>query len=338
MAQGFAFDELRRSGGFDVAREPPDQRIGGFMRHVWSCPEHLQDLPEALAAEPADALVVDFVMHGALAAAERAAIPTVSFVHSAIAGVVAPPGSAMANARVAATNALRAAAGLGAIERTTDAWDRFPMLVTTLRELDTAAAGAPATAYYVGPITEQFESREWQSPWDRGDGRPLVVVSFTTTGFWDQHGRIERTLAALASEPVRILVCGEKGGASGLGVPPNAAIRGFIPHAAVLPSASVVVTHCGHGTVAASLTHGVPLVGLPNKGADQPYLAQRVEQLGAGIALDGDAEPDLIGAAVRKVLDDPRYATAARALGESILASPGVTGAVAFVEGVARAT
>lgn len=87
----------------------------------------------------------------------------------------------------------------------------------------------------------------------------------------------------------------------------------FVPHASVLPHAAVTVTHAGHGTVAASLSHGVPLVALPNLAADQPALAGQVAKLGAGIALDGErATPGEIADACRRVLADGAYVTGAR--------------------------
>lgn len=93
-----------------------------------------------------------------------------------------------------------------------------------------------------------------------------------------------------------------------------------------------MVTHCGHGTVTACLGHGVPIVGLPNPAADQPFLAARVEQLGAGVALAGEAGPADIRAAARKVLGQPTYRAAAGRLATIIRASVGAAGAAAELE------
>jgi UDP:flavonoid glycosyltransferase YjiC (YdhE family) len=230
--------------------------------------------------------------------------------------------------RVTGANELRTSVGLPPIERTTDAWDRFPALVTTIAELDTAVA--PKDARYVGPVVERHAGAAWDPPWAAEDSRPLVLVTFSTARFWDQRGRIERTLAALEGEPVRVLVCAPD--VADVALPSNAVLRRFVPHALVMPSASVVVTHCGHGTVAAALEHGVPIVGLPNKAADQPFLAERAQALGAGVALDGEADPSAIRAAVRQVLSTPEYAAAARRLGASIASAPKAEGAATELE------
>jgi MGT family glycosyltransferase len=330
-AQGLAFSALKRTGDFDKLRAPPDERRAALLRWVWACPEHLDDVPDALAAHPADVLVVDFLMQGALAWSERAHLPVVALAHSAIAGLVPPPESPIGATILGASNALRSSAGLTPMRRLNDAWDRILTLVTTVPELDPAAEGRGPSIRYVGPIVEQFPEHTWESPWAADDTRPLVLVSFTTTGMWDQRARIRNTLAALASEPVRVLVSVREGAELGE-VPANAVVRGFIPHALVLPDAALTVTHCGHGTVAASLAHGVPLVGMPNQAADQPFLSSLVQRLGAGLALDGEADEGAIRSAVREVLANPSYAAAARRLGAAIHASPGAIGAAVELE------
>jgi MGT family glycosyltransferase len=189
----------------------------------------------------------------------------------------------------------------------------------------------------VGPIFERFPNVHWDFPWEADDDRPLVLVSFSTTGLWDQRGRIRNTLDALCDDSVRVLVTAAH--LEDIGVmPANAVIRSFVPHEAALPSAAVTVTHGGHGTVSASLAHGVPIVALPNAAADQPFLAARLQQLDAGIALDGESAPDVIRLAVRAVMTQPLYAAAAKRLAIAIQDAPGVSGAATEIERLALAT
>jgi MGT family glycosyltransferase len=162
----------------------------------------------------------------------------------------------------------------------------------------------------------------------------MVVVSFTTTAFWDQSGRIRNTLEALADEAVRVLVLSSQP-VDLAPIPNNAAVRSFVPHGLVLPSAAATVTHAGHGTVSASLAHGVPLVALPNPMADQPFLAATIQQLGAGLALDGESGPAAIRKAVREVIGQRSYAAAAATLAAAIHAAPGVAGAAVELERLA---
>ena len=329
------FVALRRTGGFDIyAIGDAGQRIAGLTANVWASPDHLDDVPEALAATSSDVLVVDFSMQGALASAIRSATPTAVLAHSAIAGLVPPPESPVGAARLGATNRLREAARLPQLARLNDAWAAYTTLVTTIPALDPAAERADESIHYLGPIFEELPDDGWESPWPAGDHRPLVLVSFSTTGLWDQSSRIRNTLEALAGEPVRVLVSASQ--SMDLGpIPENAAIRPFVSHHRVLGGAAITVTHAGHGTVAASLAHGVPILALPNQAADQPFLAARVEELGAGLALEGDSGPSAIRVAVREVTTEPSYAAAAAKLAIAIHAAPGVGGAVAELERLA---
>jgi len=280
---------------------------------VWASPDHLEDIPDAVSATSADVLIVDFSLHGALASMARLAVPAAVLAHSAIAGLVPPPETPVGQARLDATNRLREGAGLPALARLNDAWVGRLTLVTTIPELDPAAAGADRSVRYVRPVFEGFPDEPWDSPWDLDDDRKMVLVSFSTTKLWDQSGRIRNTLEALADEPVRVLVSASQA-IELASVPGNAAIRRFVPHARVLPSVAATVTHAGHGTVAASLAYGVPVVALPNPAADQPFLAARVKQLGAGLAMDGESEPTAIRDAVREIMTQPSYAAAAAKL------------------------
>ena len=335
-ARGLPFSVLPRSGSFDLyGGRPPEQSLPAIIRNVWACPEHLEDIPDALASNPADVLVIDFSLNGALAQARRTNIPVAVLAHSCVAGLVPPPNSPMGAARLAASNDIRATIGLPRMGRLNDGWEGLPTIVTTIAELDTAAEGAAGSVHYVGPVTERAVPSTWVAPWAPNDGRPLVLVSFSTTRLWDPSGRIRNILDALAGEPVRVLVIA---GADSLPaeLPDNATARPFVLHAEVLPSVSATITHCGHGTVTASLAHGVPIAGLPYPAADQPFLAARIQALGAGVALDGESSPAVIKSAVRDLLDRPSFREAAARLGQAIHLAPGAAGAADVLEELAR--
>jgi len=74
---------------------------------------------------------------------------------------------------------------------------------------------------------------------------------------------------------------------------------------------------------------------MPNPAADQPFLAATIQRLGAGLALDGTADPGAIRTAVSAILREPAYAIAAGKLRAAILAAPGAPGAADELEGLA---
>ena len=74
--------------------------------------------------------------------------------------------------------------------------------------------------------------------------------------------------------------------------------------------ADAVVCGGGHGMLTKALTAGKPVVVVPG-GGDQWELANRVARQGSGV-LVRPATADAIRDGVRRVLDDPSYARAAR--------------------------
>lgn len=300
---------------------------------VWACPDHAADLDELLADGAYTGVVADCLMFGALAALETAGTPAAVLVHSAP-GALAPPGGPMDALLLPAVNALRTRTGHLPLHGLQDAWTPFPTLCTSIPELDPE----PAPFTYTGPLIPAQPESGRRGLWTADDPRPLVLASFSTGPAWDQASRVQRTLDALAGGPYRVLATTALTDVSDLRVPGNAAVEPWIPHPQVLPRTAAVVTHAGHGTVASALTYGVPLVCLPNPEADQPALARRVADLGAGIALDGEtATPAQIADAVRTVVHTPSYAASATTLAIRLSQAPGPEGAVAHLTAMAVA-
>jgi MGT family glycosyltransferase len=109
-------------------------------------------------------------------------------------------------------------------------------------------------------------------------------------------------------------------------------VEQWVPQAAVMPHASAMVGHGGAGTTLAALAGGVPTVFLPVF-ADQPINAARVAEFGAGIALE--MTPDglrRLGAAVRELLDDPRYRGAAEEVADEMASLPEVDESARLLE------
>ncbi|HVF31847.1 MAG TPA: nucleotide disphospho-sugar-binding domain-containing protein [Acidimicrobiales bacterium] len=180
----------------------------------------------------------------------------------------------------------------------------------------------PPHARFLGAIDEPLPTgASWVPP--VVDDRPLVVVSLGTTPM-DEAPVLQRVLDVAADLDVRVVATvGLHLDPAALSVPPNASVSGYVPHALVLPQASVLVTHAGLGTTVAGLRAGVPLLCLP-LGRDQPGNAARVAELGAGRVLPPDAPAAELALALRGLLASgaPERVAARSVAAEIASASP----------------
>jgi MGT family glycosyltransferase len=214
-------------------------------------------------------------------------------------------------------NQLRRQMGLSASD---DFWDQVrgagKILLLTSRSFDFAAE-LPGNVRYVGAVLDDpywTKGRPWALP---AGQNPIVLVAMSST--FQNHVRgLQRIIDGLTTLPVRgIATIGPALDPTRFRATSNVSIASAAPHSAILRHAGVVVTHGGHGTVVRALAAGVPLVVMPH-GRDQADNAVRVTSRDAGVCIDRDADGATVAAAVRRVLDDPRYLRAARDLGRSI--------------------
>jgi UDP:flavonoid glycosyltransferase YjiC (YdhE family) len=95
-----------------------------------------------------------------------------------------------------------------------------------------------------------------------------------------------------------------------------------VPQAALLPHCAAVVHHAGAGTLLGALSHGLPQVAIP-QGADNFIHAQLLEKANVAKRLEpGHATAHAVRAAMRELLADPSYRTAASAVAAQIQAMP----------------
>jgi UDP:flavonoid glycosyltransferase YjiC (YdhE family) len=322
-------------------------------------PHWAQEVACQLEREPADVLVADFVLVGALVAAEAAGVASVALVHTLYPRPAAgrPPygpgwmpavgiadelrdavGTFISN-RIYAREALpfvnfaRRKRGLRPIRRYFEQYDRASRVVVLTSPHFDPEAGFLPNVRLVGTPLVDADSPPGLPPLDPKDGRPLVLVSLSTL----EQGQavvMERILAALGGLPVRALVTlGPALASSRFTPPPNVVMETFVPHGSVLPRAAAIVTQCGLGTLMKALAHGVPLVCIPLVG-DQPENASRIETLRAGVRLPPDADARRIRAAIERVLTDPTYRLAAQRVASAIAGEEPVHAAVDEIESV----
>lgn len=283
-----------------------------------------------------DVLVVDAMFGAALDVAPASGLPVAvmlhTFLHRTVDGwEVLMQGQSDARERC----------GLGALPDVRTLWGSADALhVNTLAEFDTEPAAPWPNALHGGPVLELDARSE---PLEAAvEALPLVVVSFSTAAAQSSPGKLQRTLDALDGAPVRVVATVGAVDPGTLRVPANAVAVRFADHARLMRSADVVVTHGGHGTAMRALSHGVPLVCLTGRAADQegvaaldqPRVAAFVEERGAGRSLPADADPATIGDAVLGVLADPTVRAAAERLAVPLRAADGAALAADRLEGL----
>jgi UDP:flavonoid glycosyltransferase YjiC (YdhE family) len=317
------------------ATAPPDGPAGTaaerqlrLMRDIWMNPGLADGLVAQLAREPADAVVTDYMLAGVLArTGEFGALAVV--LASGLYQSVLP----LRDAMLAFGGQLRAQVGLPPLDRAAMLWERKDLvLITTLPELDGVQADPAANIRYVGPVLDRSAAVGWRSPWAAGDAGPLILASFSTMPGQTTPALLQHVLDALAGVPARVLLTTGPVPPDALRVPANAAVVEFAPHPAVLPQASLMISHGGHGGVVAALAHGVPLLCIPGVAADQPVMAARVQALGVGKMVSADAEARQLRDATAEVLAKASYRQAARRLAGALANTDGAATAASVLE------
>jgi MGT family glycosyltransferase len=177
------------------------------------------------------------------------------------------------------------------------------------------------------------------SSWDELGADPLIYISLGTV-FNNRPEFFRACLEAFGGLPLRVAMsAGRRVDLAALGpVPPNFLLAAYlpVPIAKLLARCTLAITHAGAGTLEECARAGLPQLMYPQAG-DQFILADRVQQLGAGLRL---SDADIAGGRLRelasRVMDDPSYRRAARALSESVRETGGTAQACDEIQAFAR--
>ncbi|MEC0128368.1 macrolide family glycosyltransferase [Paenibacillus pabuli] len=106
-------------------------------------------------------------------------------------------------------------------------------------------------------------------------------------------------------------------------IPSNFIVRPYIAQLEMLQHTDVFITHAGMNSTSEALYYNVPLVMIPLT-SDQPLVANRVQELGAGITLNKhNLSATDLREALSEVLSNPSYKQQACLIGESLRQSGG---------------
>lgn len=162
----------------------------------------------------------------------------------------------------------------------------------------------PAGIEITGPMTFEVPHPDIELP--PGDD-PLVLVAPSTAHDSENH-LVRTALSALAAEPVRVVATTNRvKPLRPIEVPDNAVLVEWLSYSQLMPAASLVISHGGHGTVARALGAGTPVLICPIIG-DMSETAMRVDWAGAGLSLPWRlCHPAPLRWATRRLLREPSF-------------------------------
>jgi len=190
----------------------------------------------------------------------------------------------------------------------------------------------PAGVEVTGPMSFEMPFPDIELP--PGDD-PLVLVAPSTAH--DSDNRLVRTaLTALAGEPVRVVATTNRVAPQHpIDVPANAILVDWLSYSQLMPAASLVVSHGGHGTVARALSAGTPVLICPITG-DMSETAMRVAWAGCGLSLPWRlCRPAPLRWTVERLLRDDSFADCAHGLASWAAENDGAERGAELVEQLA---
>jgi UDP:flavonoid glycosyltransferase YjiC (YdhE family) len=290
------------------------------------------DLARAIASYRPDAVLVDTNAYGARVQAEVSGLPWATLLPSVlpVPGAGIPPYGlgirprrgpygwvrdrvvmklmlrVFGKAILPGLNELRRDAGLAPFDSPLDQFDPpGSVIALTSEPLEYPRTDLPEHIHLVG--TQPWDPPAVRPAYLDEPGDPWVLVTCSTDYQGDEDlARV--AVEALRDEPVRVLLTlADAYGETSIPRAENVRTERFVPHGHVLPQAAAVVCHGGMGIVTKAAAAGVPIVAVPF-GRDQPEVARRVVECGAGVSLKPkQLTPESLRKAVRE----------ARSMGES---------------------
>jgi MGT family glycosyltransferase len=185
-------------------------------------------------------------------------------------------------------------------------------LVYTSRQFQLGAGEFDGSYQFVGP---SIGARPGDPSFPLDRLRDPVLYASLGTVFNAQPHLLRSFATALAPLAGSVVVSTGHTDPAALGLlPGNVVARRSVPQLDVLARAALFVTHGGMNSVNEAMYAGVPMLVVP-QGADQPLVASRVVELGAGLSLRTDeVDETVVRALARRLLGESRFPAAAGTL------------------------
>ncbi len=226
------------------------------------------------------------------------------------------------------------------LARVDDAFSPLAQISQLCAEFDFPRRELPPHFHYIGSFAASRRlNTDYQFPWDRLDGRPLIFASLGTCSDLRDLPVFRKILAACAGLDAQLVLALGKWEDEQDSVrekldsiPDNALVVDFAPQIALLDRAALLITHGGSNTVLEALWRGVPMVALP-RNVDQTGTGSRVAYTGTGLraSFKHSTAQELRGL-VQRVLAEDAFRRRSRELQQALLAAGGARRAAEIAE------
>ncbi len=339
--------------------------VGMRSSFAWKAKGMLELLPKILKDLQVDGVICDQILSAGGTAAQRAGIPFVTvcsallwheetdlpppFKHWLYAeGAKAQLRNRLGYAEwhwfigptLRMVNRYRRRWGLPPFQRIDETFSPLAQISQLCEGFDFPRRNLPPHFHYIGSLASNRQiDNDFQFPWDRLDGRPLIFASLGTVpdpACVPVFRKIAE--ACIGVEGQLVLALGkwneqsEKSRAKLGTLPGDHVVVDFAPQLKLLDRAALLITHAGVNTVLESISRGVPMVALPWR-VDQPGMGSRIVYSGTG--LRGSfyhSTPAEIQGMVRRVLAEDGFRQRTRALKETMVAAGGLQRAADIAE------
>jgi UDP:flavonoid glycosyltransferase YjiC (YdhE family) len=277
-----------------------------------------RDVLAELERRPADVVVVDALLMGALDVLAEAGARYVPLQHLFV-GYQRGPWLRSPMGTWARVRRMRPRAR----------WDAPELsLAATLADLDPGAGpGCPANLRFTGPVVEAPQRRATF-------GDRAVLVSLSTFAYPGMQAALQRVVDATEGLDARVVVTtGPALDPAGLRVHGGVEVHRYVPHDQLMPDVSLVVGHGGHATAMRALAHDLPVLTLPmHRLLDQPMVGRAIERAGAGRAVKKSTSPEHLRPVLAELLEPGPHREAAARLGAAIREAHGASTAATLLE------
>jgi MGT family glycosyltransferase len=189
---------------------------------------------------------------------------------------------------------------------------------------------------FIGPSSEP-RGASVPFPWELVT-HPVVVYVSLGTLFNTDADFYRKCYEAFRGEDYQVILSSSMNvDLADLGpAPPNFIAQAHVPQIEVLRRATAFVSHGGMNSVNESLSHGVPMLVIPQMG-EQMIIGRRVEELGAGLYIEKpEVTAEKLREGVRRLLADQRFREQAVRVRQSFQTAGGVARAADAIRAFTR--